>query len=801
MSKTLSVQTDLSCFHCGDKVPDLTIRIEDKHFCCEGCKMVYEILNTSDLCSYYDLEAHPGIQVKAGKTDDHFAYLDNEEIIRKLIDYTDETQTRATFFMPQIHCASCIWLLENLYKLHPGVNGSRVNFLRKEAYITFDHNQISLRQLVELLTTIGYEPEINLSQLDKPAKRKTARAFTYKLGIAGFCFGNIMLMSFPEYLGLNHMIESGLTSWFGYLNLALALPVFFYSSTEFFRSAWWGLKQKQLNIDVPVSIGIITLFARSTYEILSQTGAGFLDSLAGLVFFLLVGKWFQNRTYESLSFERDYTAYFPVAATKKEKDEEVQVPLSELNAGDRLIVRNEGLIPADSILLSEKANIDYSFVTGESAPVSRKKGDQLYAGGRHIGASIEISLLKNVSQSYLTQLWNNDAFQEESTVKTLTDRFGKYFTITVLIIAFIAGIYWYFIDLPTAIEVFTAVLIVACPCALALAGPITMGNALRILGRKKLYLRHTAVVENLAKTDHIVFDKTGTITQAGEANIFWEGEPLTQSEKQTVSSLTKNSLHPISLKITEYLGEQKSVVINDFLEISGKGLEAKSEDQIIRVGSPSWIGASKDDISGAMVSIDGQYRGRFRLKNQYRPGLNGMIQNLKGFVLSVLSGDNQNEENSLREIFGNAAPMSWDQSPEDKLAYIANLQEKNHQVMMVGDGLNDAGALAQSDVGLAVSENIHHFSPACDGILDANSLTLLPEFLRFSRLSLRMVWLGIAISVLYNLIGLTIAVQGFLTPVIAAILMPVSSISAVIIGLISTEIVKKRVFDKSHSGK
>ncbi|MCB0853934.1 MAG: heavy metal translocating P-type ATPase metal-binding domain-containing protein, partial [Bacteroidetes bacterium] len=413
MPKTVSVGTDLSCYHCGDPCADLSIRIEDKTFCCEGCKMVYEILNTNELCAYYDLEEHPGLQIKAGKTGDKFAYLDHEEIVGKLIDFQDDQFTRATFFIPQIHCASCIWLLENLYKLHPGINAVRVNFLRREAYITFDHNQTSFRKVVELLATIGYEPAINLEQLDKPAKKSGSKSFTYKLGIAGFAFGNIMLMSFPEYLGLSHATEIGLTSWFGYLNLLLALPVFFYSSTEFFRSAWWGLRQGSLNIDVPVSIGIITLFFRSAYEIFTHTGAGFLDSLARLVFFLLVGKWFQNRTYQSLSFERDYTAYFPVAATRKKGETESEVPLSELTAGDNLLIRNEGLIPADSVLMSSEAKIDYSFVTGESNPVTRKKGDHLYAGGRLVGAAVEIALLKDVSQSYLTQLWNNNVFEDK----------------------------------------------------------------------------------------------------------------------------------------------------------------------------------------------------------------------------------------------------------------------------------------------------------------------------------------------------------------------------------------------------
>jgi Cu+-exporting ATPase len=803
MPKTISIGTDLSCYHCGDTCPDLSIQIEDKTFCCEGCKMVYEILNTNELCAYYDLEEHPGLQVKPGKTHDRYAYLDHADIVEKLIDFRDEQSVKATFFIPQIHCASCIWLLENLYRLHTGIQGSRVNFLRREAYITFDSSVISFRKVVELLSTIGYEPEINLEQIDKPKKSKSSKAFTYKLGIAGFCFGNIMLLSFPEYLGLSHVTEAGLTSWFGYLNLFLALPVFFYSSTEFFRSAWWGLKQKTLNIDVPVSIGIITLFLRSSYEILTHTGAGFLDSLAGLVFFLLIGRWFQNRTYQALSFERDYKAYFPVAATRIEKETETEVPLSELNAGDCLVIRNEGLIPADSVLVSDQAQIDYSFVTGESNPVARKKGDHLYAGGRLVGQAVEVILTKDVSQSYLTQLWNNDAFTDQKAgIKGITDRFGKYFTIAILLAAFVAGIYWYFIDVGMAVQVFTAVLIVACPCALALAAPITLGNALRILGQKNLYLKDTAVIEKMAAIDHIVFDKTGTITEAGGNDIYWQGEELNASEQAKIYALVRNSLHPISLKIAGMVKTDNQKAVVDYEELKGKGIQGVIDHQMIQVGAYEWITGEAGEVrSGAAVAIDGKFRGQFLISNKYREGIDEMVNRLEHRSTSVLSGDNQGEEAYLRTVFGEKTPMSWNQSPDDKMNYIADRQGQEQKVMMVGDGLNDAGALAQSDVGLAVSENVHHFSPACDGILDAKSLPLLPQFLRFSKLSLKMVWLGIGISVLYNLVGLTIAVQGFLTPVIAAILMPISSISAVIIGLVSTEIVRKKVFDKSHLAK
>ena len=284
-----------NCYHCGEPCEEVEVRLEDKVFCCEGCKTVFEILNDNGLCRYYDLDENAGISLK-GKAQEEYAFLNDPDVREKIIDFSDAHRTRVTFFMPQIHCASCIWLLENLYKLSPGVLASTVNFVKKEAYITFSEEEVSLRRVVELLASIGYAPAINLSNLDQADKPLTDRSFYYKLGIAGFAFGNIMLLSFPEYLGLDQGTDAYFVRVFGYLNILLALPVVFYSGRDYLQSAWLGLQQRMLNIDVPISIGILTLFGRSVFEILTHTGAGYLDSLAGLVFFLLIGKWFQQRT-------------------------------------------------------------------------------------------------------------------------------------------------------------------------------------------------------------------------------------------------------------------------------------------------------------------------------------------------------------------------------------------------------------------------------------------------------------------------------------------------------------------------
>ena len=488
--------------------------------------------------------------------------------------------------MPQMHCSSCIWLLENLFKINPAIIHSEVNFLKKNVTVKFNPQKISLKGTVELLTSIGYEPQINLEDAEDKKLQSTNKKLIYKIGITGFCFGNIMLLSFPEYLNIN-MSDSFFIKFFGWLNLFLSLPVFFYSSSDYFISAFKGLRKKILNIDVPISLGILVLFLRSAVEVVTQTGAGYFDSMTGLVFFLLIGKLFQNKTYETLNFERNYKSYFPLSVILKKDESEVSIPVSKLNVGDRIIIRNNEIIPADSVLFGGEGNIDYSFVTGESKLSPKVLGELVYAGGKQIGSAIELEVIKEVSQSYLTQLWNNEAFKNraESNFATISNKVSKYFTIAILSIALASFLFWLPNSIHTALNVFTAVLIVACPCALALSIPFTLGNTIRIFGKNKFYLKNVHVIEELAKINQIVFDKTGTITQTTQSKIKFIGPELTELNSIMIKSLVKNSTHPLSKKIYDSLDCQANLNVNSFKEMQGKGIEGEILGKQIKLGS------------------------------------------------------------------------------------------------------------------------------------------------------------------------------------------------------------------------
>lgn len=781
IAKFMDVQ---NCFHCGlDIIKEEEIIFDDKNFCCNGCKTVYEIFSLNDMTCYYDFEKSPGATPLdiSGKYD----FLDNESIVSKLLEFQEDKTAIVSLNIPHIHCSSCIWILENLQKLQKGISISQVNFPEKKVRITYNPEVVSLKTIVHLLSSIGYEPYISLENYET-GKNNVDRSLTYKLGLAFFCFGNIMLLSFPEYFEVKEYWLDNYRPFFRWLIFALSLPSFLYSASGYYVSAYKSIKSGMLNIDIPIALGIIIFFVRSTFDIVMDYGSGFFDSLTGLIFFMLLGKMFQIKTYSFLSFERDFKSYFPIAITRINSDNsEESVPIYDIEKGNRLLIRNQELIPVDGILISEKAEIDYSFVTGEAIPITKKSGDKVFAGGKQIGKVIEMEVLHSVSQSYLTQLWSNDVFQKnvEQRHKSITDTISRYFTPILLLIAFAGFGYWIFIDANIAFNVFTAVLIVACPCALALTAPFTMGNVLRILGKKKFYLKNALVIEQLAKVDTIVFDKTGTITTNKKSNISYQGKALSEGNLVILKSVLRASNHPLSRMLYDFLPESKRLKITDFQEITGKGIQANIDGIQVQVGSADFVGKSEENSiqqTSVHIKINEIYFGKYIFNNQYREGLEELFRNLSiNYQIMVLSGDNEGERATLATILPKETELVFNQKPEQKLEFIKKLQQEGKNVMMVGDGLNDAGALAQSNIGISISENVNVFSPACDAILDANEFKKLNYFLKLSKKAITTIKMSFALSLLYNVVGLSFAITGNLMPLVAAIIMPLSTVTIV----------------------
>ncbi|MCG2460232.1 heavy metal translocating P-type ATPase metal-binding domain-containing protein [Flavobacteriaceae bacterium F89] len=799
---------DRKCYHCGDDCGSRPIVLDDKDFCCIGCKTVFEIFSGNGLSYYYDLHAAAGSspKPKAGK----YNYLTSEVIVDKLVEFNGEAFQVVNLYIPHIHCSSCIWLLENLTKLHPSISSSQVDFPNKTVRITYSHTASSLREVVELLERIGYEPYISLDDYGKK-KKEIDRGLIYKLGIAGFAFGNVMFLSFPEYFDLFTNGSGGPEFWlekyktiFRLLMFLFSVPVVFYAGRDYFISAYKGLRSGFLNIDVPIALGILVLFLRSTVDVIFDLGPGFFDSLTGLVFFLLLGKFFQQKTYSFLSFERDYKSFFPIAVTRiMDNGSEENVPIYEVEKGDRILIRNGELIPMDGLVLQGLAELDYSFVTGESDSVRKDKGEMVFAGGKQLSGAIEVEAVRSVHHSHLTQLWGNfdTGTHKANSFQSLTDSIGKRFTIAVLTIAIISSIFWFFFDSSKVLNVFTAVLIIACPCAIALAAPFTLGNMLRIFGMHGFYVKDTATLEKLAQIDTAIFDKTGTITSNQRNTIAYEGSVLNLDEESLLKTTLRSSNHPLSRSLYQLLREQDIDVLDDYKETLGEGIMGVRKNRRIKIGSAQYVGwpmATDTSKTQVHISANDNYKGCFSFETTYRPGLSSLFNSLsKTMDVSIVSGDHAGEKKRLEKILPGGSRLLFDQKPKEKLEYVKNLQNKGSRVMMVGDGLNDAGALLQSDVGVAISENVNVFSPACDAILDASRFQYLAAYQTMAKTSIKIIKLSFMLSLLYNVVGTYFAVTGQLQPIIAAILMPLSSISVVGFTSLATNMLGRRLTEPS----
>lgn len=787
LSETTPIKT--SCFHCGDQVETTAYVVDDHAFCCLGCQTVFEILSDKNLGSYYQYNRHPGKSQKESLSD--LSYLDEPKIVATLVDYQDEHLTMITLYVPAIHCSSCIWLLEHLYKINAGIQKGEVDFLKKQVSLAFDHRVVSLKGVVELLHQIGYAPKITHQDVLKQGKKLDQSKLILQLTVAGFCFGNSMMISFPDYFGLA-AFERQYAEFFGYMNLIFGIPVLLYSASDYFKSAYINLKHGRLNLDVPLALGIFVLFLRSAIEILSHTGAGFIDTLCSLVFFILIGKWVQQKTYHHISFERDYRSYFPVAVTVLDQGKEVPTPISELKVGDRILIRNQEIIPVDAFLLKGDATLDFSFVTGESRPVDKVLGEIVYAGGRQLKGVIELEVSKVVAQSYLTKLWNNEAFQSgEKKYNTFVGQISTYFTVGLLVIALSAACYWGVLgDVEKAWGAFTATLIIACPCALALSSPFTLSSVLSVFDRNRFYVKNTAVVEQMAQIDTLVYDKTGTISSPKHSSLEFVGQ-LSALDRDLVYAVCRNSGHPLSREIIKWLGRGEQLSVEHYEEVVGRGQVGWYGSTKVAVGSADFVGISKF-VEGAgaqvFVCIDDTLKGYFSFEQGWREGLERVVDQLHGLGIQqhVVSGDNDRTAEALRAIFPRHTSLFFYQGPKEKLERIEQWQAHGEVVAMIGDGLNDAGALRKADVGIAVSDDINNFSPGCDAILDGASFSLLPKFFVFSKKAVKVIKMSFGISILYNVVGLSFAVQGTMSPLFAAILMPISTVTIISFTSIAT---------------
>lgn len=739
--------------------------------------------------AFYQYEPMAGS--KPGKERaDQYAFLDLPEIRKRYVSFENEQQVRVTLSLPAIHCSSCIYLLENLHKLDSKVLRVQVHFARKEAAVVFS-SKFALSELALLLNYIGYPPDFSKNE---QGNSKQDRTFLFQLGIAGFAFGSIMLWSTPDYFGLGKE-NPKFRDFTALLSFLVSLPVLLFSARPYFISAYKALRCKSINLDGPITLGIIALYTQSVLQIFSGHGAGYMDSFAGFIFFLLIGKWFQNLTYASLSFDRDFSSFFPVAIQRIGTDQSIEiVPVELLQIGDIIEVRNEEIIPCDSELLSDESFIDYSFVTGEALPILIQKGALVYAGGQVQGLASRMLVKTSTNRSHLTQLWNEtkDKTPKNQLIR-YQDRIAKYFLVILLFITASSALCWYWIDPSAIFRVVVATLIVACPCALALSAPFTLGNAMRVMGKAGLYLKNTSVVEALTTIDTIVLDKTGTLTDPTSYQISIQSNELQDQEFEVFVNMAWQSTHPLSRALVQAFPETNILELSQIEELKGQGIRAVYKQKTYLLGSADFI-CEKHLGKGSelFMKVGNRIAHLVFTCNWRTAAIHAILENHGAANCYVLSGDHNQDKAALLELGFLESQLYFELSPQQKADQIQALQKAGKQVLYIGDGLNDVGALGCAEIGIALSEDMFRFTPSSDAILEAQALKKLSQLLSIGRYAKRVLQICLAFSLSYNIFGLSIAISGQLTPLIAAILMPVSSITIVLISTLLIQTKFKR---------
>jgi P-type Cu+ transporter len=773
-----------SCFHCELECDGSSISYQNHLFCCNGCLQAHLLINQAIACT--PVEASISLKYNSKKD---WSELDLPLIRKEFVRFEDSEKTQIVFRLPQIHCSSCVYVLEHLNKLNENILKSEVNFSEKSFRATIQKS-FALSELAKILDLVGYAPSLTaeLKEEDRDASHRKLRIRA--LAIAGFCFGNIMLFSLPEYFNLNIEQDPEFVSFFRWASVVFALPIFLYSSKEFYINAWSGIRGKFIHIDLPLVFSLFLAFGRSVYEVFSMEGSGYFDSYAGIVFFMLVGRQFQDVKTDKLGLFTNYKSYFPIAIKRNKNNVIETISLQEIEIGDVILIHKQEVIPVDGVMLSASTFVDYSFVTGESEWQEIVLKSTVFAGARNMGDSVLVEVLRTINQSQLGSLWNQQAKQNEWIEKaSFTHIVGKWFTIILIFLSTLAFIYWLQYDINKAFKALTTALIVACPCALLLSHTFATGSASRTVSNIGIWVKNSFVWDQLARIKTIYFDKTGTLTNTKNPLIEWHGRALEDHEKQIIVGLCSKSIHPISQSLLQHYSGYSPKDIEEFSEIPGQGICGVSDTNTYSIQRSS---------QGTSFLKNNIELGHFNISFAIRANMELALRSLsKSYKLGVISGDNENDKLRLSKHFPNSKELHFGFNPEQKMKFIS--KENNIQpTAYFGDGLNDTGALQKAQIGISVRDGHERFTPAADLIYPGEKMHLMHKLFSFSKSVKRIIQISFFISLLYNAIGLSFALAGELSPLIAALLMPTSTVTIILFTTLNVQRSFKKNFTDEY---
>lgn len=801
------------CYHCGQQITpneriDKVIKGQERSFCCHGCASVCEVIHNSGLESFYKLSPDTQRPVAPKQLSQTADFFDFDEVQSQFVKSLGQVR-QITLMSDAIHCAACIWLIEHSLAKVEGILYANVNFTNKQIKVRWDNTKIQLSEILQRLNQIGYDARPYDAEESEQAYRKANRDLLYRLGFAGFAVMNAMWFSVALYTGANQDAEY--RSYFYFVLFLLASATLAYSAQPFLKGALQSLKAKTVGMDVSISLGLLITYAYSTWVMLQpdQVGQAFFATVIDLTFLLLIGRYLEAISKnKALDSTRRLMELQPKMARQYIEGNEKIVPVRLLKVGDRVWVKPGDKIPVDGQVLEGESQVNESMLSGESREVFKQPGHKVSAGTINLDGTLSISVEATLDATRLARIIHlvEDAQGSKASIQCTAEKIMPWFVSATISLATLAFVFWWWqSDIETAIMAGTAVLIITCPCALGLATPMAMAVAAGVSARNGILVKNSVVLEMLNEVDHFVFDKTGTLTkgQMSWVDESWAPGLVVEEWLTKIAKIEQKSEHSLARAIVKSMDSRQpdwqanKLTIDEFKAEPGRGVSAIINQDQVRIGTAIWLQQFDiklpDDMlasekkqaqlgrSSVWVANNQDVIGVLFIEDSLRPDAKDLIQRLqsRGKQVTLLSGDRQQVANAVADQLGGMNVIA-EVLPEDKSQVISDLQKQGQKVAMVGDGINDAPALSRANVGYALGGGTDVSMDSADIILLNNELLAIDTCLALSERTLKTVKQNIGLSIAYNIVMVPLAMAAMLTPLIASITMPLSSLAVIL---------------------
>jgi Cu2+-exporting ATPase len=767
----------------------------DAAFCCDGCATVFSVLNEHGLTRYYALAREAGALTPATVTGRAYSELDDPAFVARACAPLPGGLLATDLYLEGVHCAACVWLVEKIPSLVPGAIEVRLDLPRSRARVIWDPRRVKLSQVAVALDRLGYPVHPYRGARAADARQRENRELLLKIGVAGAVAGNVMAIAFGLYGGFLHGIEPEYLRLFRWTSLIVAAPSVFWCGSTFFRGALGALRARTLSMDVPIAIGLLAGYVQGAVNTLRATGEVYFDVVTTLVFLLLTGRYLlKRRQGAAVEAAELLSSLAPSSARVLADGGEREVPLEALVPGMRVAVLAGETFPADGVVVGGRSNVDPSLLTGESRPVEVAVGDAVHAGTVNLSGRLEVAIESTGEDTRVGRLMRlvEESARRRAPIVQLADRIAGRFVTAVLALSAITLAIWWHVSAQLAFDHAIALLIVTCPCALGLATPLAISAAIGRAARAGFLVRGADVIEALSRGGRIILDKTGTLTTGELAVVVFSGS---EQVRALVAAAEAHSSHPVARALATSRPPAMGPV--EVEETLGGGIVGRVGRHAVVAGSPAFLASrfpvwpleitsrvkafSAEGLTPIVVAVDGAVCGVFGLGDPLREDARGAIHALRalGYEPSILSGDHAGAVSAVAR----ALDVSPDRaqggvSPEGKVAAVIEEKQRG-AVVMVGDGVNDAAALAAATVGVAVHGGAEAAFAVADVFVTRPGLTRLVELVEGSRRTMRVVKRNLVFSLLYNVVAVVLAMTGLINPLVAAILMPLSSLTVI----------------------